>query len=207
MEYLENSPSTDNRVMYYLDPSRIFILHYDINNIIELKSIQMIFPICGLDAKNAILCLSVKQKVERGELTKADVDASITLAKIAKSNKELENFTLFSCKDFGGNYILSLAKNDIMAIRQSRTLYRLLQDHFKQKIWLVEADETDKNSVEDLFFPTKILTINSVFSGNQKLKAIVSGKWTPKFPIDTNKVVEIVKNARNLDIEIEFEDK
>ena len=120
----------------------------------------MIFPICGFDAKNAVLCPQCEAKVEKGELTKADVEASITLAKIAKLNKEIENFTLFSCKDFGGNFILSMAKNDIMAIRQSRTLYRLIQDQFKEKIWLVEADETDKKFIEDLFFPTKILTIN-----------------------------------------------
>ena len=95
-----------------------------------------------------------------------------------------------------------------MVIRQSRTLYRLLQDQFKEKIWLVEADETDKKFIEDLFFPTKILAINTVWTGGvQKTKAVVSGKWTPKFPIDTKKVIEIVKNARNLDIEIEFEDK
>jgi len=36
---------------------------------------------------------------------------------------------------------------------------------------------------------------------------VISGKWTNRFPIDTKKVVEIVKNARNLDIEIEFEVK
>ena len=41
----------------------------------------------------------------------------------------------------------------------------------------------------------------------EKTKAIVSGKWTPKFPIDTKKVIEIVKNVRNLDIDIDFEDK
>ncbi len=41
----------------------------------------------------------------------------------------------------------------------------------------------------------------------QETKAVISGKWTPRFPIDTEKVVQIVKNARNLDIEIEFEDK
>ncbi|MBT4973177.1 MAG: transcription elongation factor NusA, partial [Thaumarchaeota archaeon] len=41
----------------------------------------------------------------------------------------------------------------------------------------------------------------------QKTKAVISGKWTSRFPIDTEKVVEIVKNARNLDIEIEFEVK
>ncbi|MEO2220908.1 MAG: transcription elongation factor NusA [Nitrosopumilus sp.] len=168
----------------------------------------MKFPICGFDAKNAVLCLQCEGKVDSGVLTKADVDASITLAKIAKTNKEIENFSLYSCKEFQGNFILSLAKNDIMIIRQSRTLYRLLQNQFKEKIWLVEADETDKKFIEDLFFPTKILAINTVWAeGVQKTKAVVSGKWTPKFPIDTKKVIEIVKNARNLDIEIEFEDK
>ena len=168
----------------------------------------MIFPICGFDAKNAVLCPQCETKVETGEITKADVEASITLAKIAKSNKEIENFSLYSCREFQGNFIIALAKNDIMKIRQSRTLYRLIQDQFKEKIWLVEADETDKKFIEDLFFPTKILAINAVWSeGIQKTKAVVSGKWTVKFPIDTKKVIEIVKNARNLDIEIEFEDK
>jgi len=168
----------------------------------------MIFPICGFDAKNAVLCPQCESKVDSGELTKADVETSIALAKIAKSNKEIEDFSLYSCKEFQGNLILELAKNDIMKIRQSRTLYRLLQDQFKEKIWLIETDETDKKFIEDLFFPTKILAINAVWAGGiQKTKAIVSGKWTPKFPIDTKKVVEIVKNARNLDIEIEFEDK
>ena len=169
----------------------------------------MKLPICVFDAKNAVLCPQCEGKVESGELTRADVDASIILANIGKSNNDIKNFTLYSCKEFDGNFVLSLAKIDIMTIRQSRTLYRLLQDQFKGKIWLVEADETDKKFIEDLFFPTKILSINSVWApgGIQKTKAVISGKWTPRFPIDTEKVIQIVKNARNLDIEIEFEDK
>lgn len=169
----------------------------------------MKLPICVFDAKNAVLCPQCEGKVESGELTQADVDASIILAKTAKSNNNIEKFTLYSCKEFDGNFVLSLAKTDIMTIRQSRILYRLLQEQFKGKIWLVEADETDKKFIEDLFFPTKILSINSVWApgGIQKTKAVVSGKWTPRFPIDTEKVIQIVKDARNLDIEIEFEDK
>jgi len=169
----------------------------------------MKLPICIFDAKNSVLCPQCEDKVNAGVLTQADANASIILANIAKSNKEIENFSMYSCKEFEGNFVLSLAKNDIMVIRQSRTLYRLLQDQFKGKIWLVEADESDNRFIEDLFFPTKILSINSVWApgGVQKTKAVVSGRWTPRFPIDTKKVIEIVKNARNLDIEIEFEDK
>jgi len=169
----------------------------------------MKLPICDFDAKNSVLCLQCEKKVDVGEITQADVDASIILAKIGKTDKVVESFTLHSCKEFDGNFVLSLAKNDIMGIRQSRTIYRLLQDQFKGKIWLVEAEETDKKFIEDLFFPTKILSFKSVWAlgGIQKTKAVVTGKWTPRFPIDTEKVVQIVKNARNLDIEIEFEDK
>ena len=169
----------------------------------------MKFPICNFDAKNAVLCPKCEKNVESGTVTKVDVDASIKLAQLAKSNQIIDKFTLYSCKEFNGNFVLSLAKNDIMIIRQSRTLYKLLQEQFKGKIWLVEDDENDKKFIEDLLFPTKILSINSVWvpGGVQKTKAVVSGKWTPKFPIDTNKVIQIVKNARNLDIEIEFEEK
>ena len=173
------------------------------------KSIRMKLPICGFDVKNAVLCPSCEGKVDSGVLIQADVDASIILAKMGKTDKQVESFTLHSCKEFKGNFVLSLAKNDIMGIRQSRTIYRQIQEQFKGKIWLVEAGETDRKFIEDLFFPTKILSFNSVWApgDTQKTKAVISGKWTPRFPIDTEKVVQIVKNARNLDIEIEFEDK
>jgi len=169
----------------------------------------MKLPICIFDAKNSVLCPQCENKVQEGQLTKSDVDASIKLAQLSKLNKDIDKFTLYSCKEFDGNFVLSLSKNDIMAIRQSRVLYRLLQEQFQGKIWLVEAEENDQKFIEDMLFPTKILSINSVWAPGeiQKTKAIVSGKWTPRFPINTETVIQIVKNARNLDIEIEFENK
>ena len=169
----------------------------------------MKLPICNFDAKNSVLCPQCEKRVEEGELTKADVDGAIKLAQLAKSNREIDQFSLYSCKEIDGNFVLSLSKNDIMTIRQSRVLYRLIQDKFQGKIWLAEAEENDQKFIEDMFFPTKILSINSVWvpGGVQKTKAVVSGKWTTRFPIKTETVIQIVKNARNLDIEIEFENK
>jgi len=169
----------------------------------------MNLPICNFDAKNLLLCPQCEKKVEDGKITKADVDASMKLAQIAKTNPDIDKFTLHSCREFDGNFVLSFSKEDIMIIRQSRTLYRLIQDQFQGKIWLVEAEENDQKFIEDMFFPTKILSINNVWApgGIQKTKAVVSGKWTPRFPINTETVIQIVKDARNLDIEIEFENK
>lgn len=165
-------------------------------------------PICEFDAKNAILCPQCESKIESGELTKADAEASIRLSELAKNNSRINNFKLYKCREVDGNYIIHLSKNDIFTIRQSKDLYKLIQSKFSGKIWLVEANENDNRFIEDLFFPTKILSINSVWQpgGSQKTKAVVSGKWGPKFPIDIEKAIQIIKNARNLDIEIEFEE-
>ncbi|NIP62750.1 MAG: transcription elongation factor NusA [Nitrosopumilaceae archaeon] len=169
----------------------------------------MKLPICNFDAKNAILCPQCESKLETGDLTQADIDAAFNLAKIAKDNRTIDGFSLSSCKQIDGNYVLYLDKKDILAVRQSRVLYRILQERFPGKIWLVEAKDTDKKFIEDLLFPTKVLSINSVWApgGIKKTKAVISGRWTPKFPIDIEKVIQIVKNARNLDIEIEFEEE
>jgi transcription antitermination factor NusA-like protein len=96
-----------------------------------------------------------------------------------------------------------------MTVRQSRELYRLLQGEFPGKIWLVEESASDKKFIEDLFFPIKILAINRVWAlgGVQKTKVIVSGKKTPRFPIDTDKVVSIAKDLRGIDLAVEFERK
>ena len=168
----------------------------------------MQLPICGFDAKNAILCPQCESRLDSGKITKSDVDASIKLAQLGKTNTQIDKFTLTKCEKLDDDYLLYLSKDDINAIRQSRTLYRLIQDSFAGKIWLVETQTTYKKFIEDLFFPTKIISINSVWvpGGIQKTRVIISGRWTNRFPININKVINIVKLTQNLDIEIEFEE-
>ena len=165
-------------------------------------------PICIFDAKNSVLCPQCESKLESGQLTKADVDASMKLAKLAKSIPEIDKFSLNSCRQIGLNHIMYLSRTDIEATRKSRTLYRALSGEFTGKLWLVESEASDRKFIEDLFFPTKILSINAVWApgGLQKTKVIVSGKWTSRFPIDIAQVQNIVKELRQLDIVIEFEE-
>ena len=169
----------------------------------------MNLPICSFDAKNNLLCPQCEARLGDGRLTRADVDAAVKLARLAKDNPQVDGFTLFSCREIDGNLVMTLARGDIDMIRQSRTLYGLLQGQFEQKIWLVDAGNDNGKFIENLLFPIKVLSVNPVWApgGIRKAKAVISGKWTPKFPIDTDKVVRIVKDARNLDIEIEFEVK
>ncbi len=162
-----------------------------------------------MDAKNKVLCPQCEAKLENGSITEADVEASIKLVSLIKKEPDVNRFTLFSCREIGENMIIILSKSDIATVRKSRTMYRNIRSKFKKMIWLVDADNTDERFIENLLFPTKVLSVNSVWApgGKQKAKAIISGKWSPKFPIDTDRVKRIVKDVRNLDVEIEFEIK
>jgi transcription antitermination factor NusA-like protein len=158
---------------------------------------------------NGILCPQCESKLDSGKLTRADVEAAIKLVHLSQKIPQIEKFTLNSCQESIGNYVLYLSGSDIMTVRQSRELYRLLQGEFPGKIWLVEENATDNKFIEDLFFPIKILAINRVWAlgGIQKTKVIVSGKRTPRFPIDTDKVISIAKDLRGIDLAVEFERK
>jgi transcription antitermination factor NusA-like protein len=156
---------------------------------------------------NGILCPQCESKLGSGQLTKADVEASIKLAQLSQKIPQIEKFTLNSCQESNENYVLYLSSTDIMTIRQSRELYRILQGEFPGKMWLVEVGCNDKKFIEDMFFPIKILTINQVWApgGGKKTKIIVSGKMTPRFPIDVDKIIAISKDIRKIELVVEFE--
>ncbi len=158
---------------------------------------------------NGILCPQCESKLDQGVLTNADVYASIKLVKLSQKISPLEKFTLIGCRESNANYVLYLGSQDIMTIRQSRELYRILQGEFTGKIWLIHQDADDKKFIEDLFFPIKILAINRVWAlgGIRKTKVIVSGRKTSKFPIDVEKVIEISNDLRKIELVVEFERK
>lgn len=185
------------------------ISHSLSSSLARKKSISMRTPICNFDAMNGILCPQCESKLDQGVLTKADVDASIKLVKLSQKIPQIEKFTLNSCRESIGDYVIYLGSQDIMTIRQSRELYRILQGEFTGKIWLVHQDSNDKKFIEDLFFPIKILAINHVWAlgGLGRTKVIVSGKKTAKFPIDVNKIIAITHDLRKIELVVEFERK
>jgi len=158
---------------------------------------------------NGILCPQCESKLGTGQLTKADVEASMKLVQLSQKIPQIEKFILNSCQESSGNYVLYLSNADIMTVRQSRELYRILQGEFPGKIWLVEIGCNDKKFVEDMFFPIRILAVNQLWipGGTRKTKVVVSGRKTPRFPIDIDKVIAIAKDIRKIELVVEFERK
>ncbi|MGQ9468416.1 MAG: transcription elongation factor NusA [Nitrososphaerales archaeon] len=164
-------------------------------------------PICSFCAKTGILCPKCEAKLRGGHITKADVEASFQLTKLAEKLPELNKITLIRAFDINGEYVLVLKAGDLVLLRREPQTTKKIESGLQRKVWFIEGEASDRKMLEDLFYPIKIVTVNMVWlpDGSKLTKAIIPGKKTEKFPLDIEQVKRVAKEVRGIDILVEFE--
>lgn len=164
-------------------------------------------PICTFDARTGVLCPQCDAKLRSGQLSKTDVEVSIKLSKAAEKSSELGKISLTRAIQVGGDYLLVLDPGTLAPLRRDPSFQRTLQNVLGGKIWLTEADTTDRKELEDLFFPIRVANVNTVWlpDGTKLTKVIIPGKRTDRFPHDTDMISRILKETREMDLMVEFE--
>ncbi|MEE9586134.1 MAG: hypothetical protein V3W09_04460 [Nitrososphaerales archaeon] len=167
----------------------------------------MRLPICLFDAKTGILCPKCEGKFKSGHLTKTDVDLSIKLSGLQVKIPELDKTTLLHALEVDGDLALVMGKGDHDILRKNHRVFRNLEKEVGRKIWVVEGETSDRQVLEDIFFPIKILMVNVVWlpDGSKLTKVIVPGRKTKRFPLDLERAKSVVKAIRGIDLIVEFE--
>ena len=169
----------------------------------------MKIPICTFDAKTAILCTKCETKLRSGQLTDADIEGAIKITKLAERNQDINKFTMASASKVDDDFVIALSGSDISTIRLNLSLSKKFEDEFQSKVWFVEAQATDKRFIENLFFPTKVLAVNILWlpDGSKLTKVIISASdkiERQQYP-NIEKVKQIAKKIRNIELLVEFE--
>jgi transcription antitermination factor NusA-like protein len=164
-------------------------------------------PICYFDARTGILCGNCEARLRKGEITRADVEASKAIANLLDRVPELGRATLKRAFEANGSYVLEFEKGDIATLRSNPILHSELEGALKGKVWLVGAGGSDRRFLEDVFFPAKVLTVNTVWlpDGGKKTKVIVPAKRSERRIGDFDKLREAVKRARGIELLVETE--
>jgi len=164
-------------------------------------------PICYFDAKTGILCGNCEARLRRGEITKADVEASKAVAHLSDRIPELARASLKRAFEANGSYVLEFDQSDMAALRSNPMLQSELEGALKGKVWLVGAGGSDRRFLEDVFFPARVLTVNTVWlpDGEKKTKVIVPAKRSERRIGDFDKLREAVKQARGIELLVETE--
>ena len=164
-------------------------------------------PICHFDARTGILCANCEARLAKGEITQADVEASKAVAQLSERVPELSKVTLRRAFEINGSYVLEFEQSDMPLIRSTPTLQSELEGALKGKVWLVGAGSNDRRFLEDVFFPAKVLTVNTVWlpDGGKKTKVIVPARRSERRIGDFDKLRDAVKHARGIELLVETE--
>jgi hypothetical protein len=164
-------------------------------------------PICSFDARTGILCPKCDARLKSGQLSETDVQVSIKLTKAAERNQELAKLSLVRAEQVDQDYLLVLEPGSLAPLRRDPSFQKNLQSILEGKVWLTEADTTDKKALEDLFFPVRIANVNTAWlpDGSKLTKVVIPGRKTERFPHDTSMIGKIVQESRGIDLMVEFE--
>lgn len=164
-------------------------------------------PICSFDARTGILCPKCDSKLRSGQLSDTDVQVSIKLTKAGEKNHEISKLSLVKAEKVDQDYLLTLEPGSLAPLRRDPAFQKTLQTILGSKVWLTEADTTDRKVLEDLFFPVRISNINTAWlpDGSKLTKVVIPGRKTERFPHDTTMIGKILHESRGIDLMVEFE--
>ena len=164
-------------------------------------------PICTFDARAGMLCPNCDAKLKSGHITKADVDVSISLVRLASQIPELDRISLVRAHEVDSSLVIVLNTNDVVGLRRDKAITKKIEQAMGTKIWLVDAQTTERKILDDLLYPVRILTVNQVWlpGGSKMTRAIIMGRRTERFPIDLDQVKKIVKAVKGIELLVEFE--
>jgi len=164
-------------------------------------------PVCNFDAKTGILCANCEARLRKGEISDADVRASKIMVGLANGGSEFDRFTLKRASDVGGSFLLELEETNMNALRTNPDLRRKLEAAFGGQVWAVAADGDDRRFLEDVLYPAKILTVNTVWlpDGRKRTKVIVPAKRSERKIGDFGRLRDAVRQARGIELLVETE--
>jgi transcription antitermination factor NusA-like protein len=163
-------------------------------------------PICNFDAKTGILCAKCEQKLKSGQITDADVSVSKALIQLVDSNQELNKVGLMKSYSVDGEYILEVDQQGLAVFRNNEKLRKMLEEKLGSKVWVVLSSNSERRYLEDLFFPTRILAVNTVWlpDGAKLTKVIIPFRRIRNMD-EIEKIKKIVKEIKGIELMVESE--
>ncbi|OYT63999.1 hypothetical protein B6U74_06050 [Candidatus Bathyarchaeota archaeon ex4484_205] len=133
-------------------------------------------PFCDFCIRSGVLCNKCVEKIRRGENTQLDLEISRYLLS-ANIPAEVRKITFY--RSIEGKNILTLIveKGDALIFQtKGRKLVRKLSERFGRRIMIIERGVKDKELLEKLFSPMKILTLNTIWlpDGSKQTRVILA---------------------------------
>ena len=113
-------------------------------------------PICNFDAKTGILCANCEARLRKGEISRADIEASKAVAHLSEKLMELNRVALKRAYEAGGAAAISVltdkkyfggSVDDLLAVKKASSLPVLRKDFLIEPYQVYEARAAGADAV------------------------------------------------------------
>jgi transcription antitermination factor NusA-like protein len=171
------------------------------------QGLPLRIPICAFDAKTGILCAKCQAKLKAGQISNSDIVVSKVLVKLAESVPDVNKMTLLRSNEVEGSYVMEMEQSDAGLVRSKPEVKQKLEDMLKGKVWVIGTSNSDRQFLEELFYPIRILTVNTVWlpDGSKLTKVIIPGKRPERLRGEIEALKKVVKQMKGIELLVESE--
>jgi transcription antitermination factor NusA-like protein len=163
--------------------------------------------ICNFCLKSGILCSKCQARVRLGEITKTDLEIGRLLISLENMYPSLQDIYFYKAIEYDDVLALVVGRGDVARLLSyGGKILRAVRNKTGKTIRVLEYGVDDRKFLEDLFAPSSILTINTIWlpDGTTETRVILKkrGRRIPPFHIEALK--QIAREARGMTLRVEF---
>lgn len=166
----------------------------------------MKIPICHFCAKSKILCPMCQDKLNKGEISQADIEISELLIEFEERYPHIRDVTLVKAVKPKPNVILALyiSKDELRQVFNK--ISKEIQDKKGILLKFVKKTSSIRKIIDDIISPVKVVSINTIWlpDGSWESNIYISSRDKKKLPLPPKLIEKAVYDLINEKIHIMF---
>ena len=161
--------------------------------------------LCHFCLRTGVLCPRCEEKVRRGEVSQSYMEiAKLLLDLEARGFGALEETHLINVAEAGDVLVLVFDRGDLVRLKPVKgRLARTLEEKLGKRVHIIEGGVDERTFLEQLFWPSTLLTINKVWLPDDSVetKVLLKGRrpWAKG-----GTLIKVARQLRGLSLRVEF---
>lgn len=163
-------------------------------------------PICFFCAKSGVLCPSCQEKLDKGEITEADVEVSKWFINYETKNPQLKDYAIHKTVKLPNMMIVMVSggsSNKALLAKISKQL----SEEKKTNVRIIEKTSSIKRLLEQIVTPARVMGANTIWLPDGSWESTIKMPRSDlrKMPIDPRSAEEAIRILTGEVIHIVFE--
>jgi transcription antitermination factor NusA-like protein len=164
--------------------------------------------VCNFCLKSGILCPKCQAKLNKGEISKIDLEIGRLLNSLESSYPPLQEVNFHKAVETDSILALIVGKGDVARLLSyGGKILKTVGEKTGKTVRILEYGVDERKFLEDLFAPMSIITINTIWlpDGSQETRVILRRRGR-KPSMNVEALKQLAQKVRGVTLRVEFAD-